>query len=371
MYLLLFLGILLIITLFVDYLMKHKYSNILLIVWITILFLVSAFRFQVGNDYINYAWMGRSINRCDNLTQLLNYINSINIEFGSIVVGYFFNMLFDNYQSYFIGMSLIQFVLLIKCIRIYLEKKYYISALTVFYLGFYLQSLNISRQFVAILICIYSYKYVINNDLKKFIITVFIAMLFHRSAIVFFVAYYINKFKIDKRRIIIIIVCIVAISLVFQDLLSFMTHLLGMYETYQFETREGIINGVISSFVFFIPSLYIYIIHKKQFEKKDEMIYKIYFIGIVLYIFSIQFFYFSRISLYFQIFFIFSLPITLKYSSIKTNKQIFLICYLPLMLLLFFRSSSDLFFSNDYIYKFNPKVENYHIEWRDNFYEIQ
>lgn len=369
MNLLVILSILLIITFIGDIFTKHKNSKNILFIWIIVLFIISAFRYQIGKDYINHAWAGWTIVNSKDIYEIILYIKNSGIEIGGMVVGYILNFIFHNYQCYIIGLSLIECVLLYNCIIRYSEKKYYILSLLVFYFSFYLQSLNISRQYVAVLICMYSFRYIEEKSFGRFLIIILVAYLFHRSAIVFLVAYLFQYITINKKNIIIISGIVLIGSFIFKDLLSFLVNITGLYDTYTFESRSGTFNGILISLIYFLPIIYIYIVGKNKFNLKDELLFKIYFWGVIFYLYSSQFFYFNRISLYFRIFFIFAILLVFKYSKFSINKKVFLYLYLILSCFLFIRSASDLFDSNDTNYYFNPHIKNYQIEWRDDFYD--
>ena len=84
------------------------------------------------------------------------------------------------------------------------------------YLGlFYLISLSIIRQALAISICLYAYKYVISRNFRKFILCIIIATLFHYSAIISLIIYPIfHKYKI-KTVIIFLIIAIFSRNIFF------------------------------------------------------------------------------------------------------------------------------------------------------------
>ena len=74
-----------------------------------------------------------------------------------------------------------------------------ILGISVYYAMGFLTSTSIYRQWIAIAILTYSIKYIENRKLWKFLITVFIAFLFHRTAVTFVIAYFVYGIKIDGK----------------------------------------------------------------------------------------------------------------------------------------------------------------------------
>lgn len=69
--------------------------------------------------------------------------------------------------------------------------------------GTFFSSMNIMRQYLAIAIILFGFQYILNKDLKKFMIFVLIAFLFHKSAIIALFFYFlINSSLINKHKII-------------------------------------------------------------------------------------------------------------------------------------------------------------------------
>lgn len=370
MLLLILLGICLILTYIVDLSFKHKYSILLLKLWLLLLWIVAAFRFHVGNDYVNYAFTGLAVNRFSNLQDMLNFVETTRIEVGIVIISCIANIIVKNFQCIFVATAFIQILILYYCIRDYLDKNYYILALCIYYYFFYFTSLNIIRQSVAVLICIYSLRFIVQKKLIFFVINILIAILFHKSAILFLPAYLINNIKISRFSVFLYIFGIILFSYVFDDLIFIGQNIFGFYENYSIESRSGGIISLITSLIILIPSIYIYLVHKNEYSLKDETIVKLYFFGTIIGFFSIQFFYFNRIALYYKVFIIFSLPIIYSYSKYKINKQCFLMLYFTLNFLISVNNSQDLFLNKEKKYQFNPIYENNMIKWREEFYEL-
>lgn len=364
-------SILIYLTILIDSRLKYKYSKQLFLFWIIILFFVSAFRFQVGYDYINYAFTGKSISQFNNFGDILQFVLVQGTDIGYLVIGYLASYLFDNFQCIFIAMATVQSFLLYKSIIKYIKCKYRLICLYTFYASFYALSLTISRQMLAVLICLYAIQFIVEKKTIHFFVYVFIAVLFHKSAIVFLSAYFIDNFKVNIKYLIFYVFMLMFLSFGFKDILTFITNLLGLYNSYSFVSRDGALTGIIVSTVFLIPIIYTYIIYKEKIEYFDSIVFKLYLVGYILDLFRVQFFYFSRIALYYKIFFVIALLLPLKYLKIKENKLIISTVFTTLSIIMVNSSFSGVFLNENMIYKTNPVIKDLHIEWRDEFYEIQ
>lgn len=152
---------------------NNKYGKYVFI----ILFLVSAFRFDVGYDFMMY-WDFLTSTAIDFKT-----LHNGNFEFGNILL-FKISRLLDIPQFFFISTSFIIIT------SIYITLKNYsadFSISTLFFLAlpiFFFNSLGIVRQFVAISIVFYGVRYLLSKEIIKFFLIVLLASLFHKSAFV-------------------------------------------------------------------------------------------------------------------------------------------------------------------------------------------
>ena len=70
----------------------------------------------------------------------------------------------------------------------------------VFYLLFYNTSLNMMRQWIAMSILFYGLSYLITNEKKKYFITIVVACLFHTSALMGVVIYFLYMYSQKQRE---------------------------------------------------------------------------------------------------------------------------------------------------------------------------
>jgi len=207
-------------------------------------------------------------------------------------------------------------------------------------------SMNILRQCLAISFIIYSYKYLRKKKLFLFAFWVLVAFLFHKSAIVFLLAWFVNKVNINKN-----IICIWVIGLflgfIILPLLPFIIPILfnfGIIPEY-YRGGEYFTGGKIAPLLMLLISLLICSFallcksyrypHKKDglFDNKNMLIIQMF--ASIFFIFNLQFAALARCAAYFHIFSIILLPNTLK--CVKNKKSfIYFFGFILLFFILYF-----------------------------------
>lgn len=170
---------------------------LLIVAFITMTF-VSGLRDNVGTDYGMYKAF---------------FINSQNLEIFTITLEPLFTItakithsLFGNqYFTMFLTFSIVIHYYIFKNAISYSERNYYLTIFLFFAFGFFFSSMNIIRQWVAIVLTIEAAKNFINDEKVKGIIYYIFAILNHYSAILVF-PFLIVGFLIKKNKTRLIIV---------------------------------------------------------------------------------------------------------------------------------------------------------------------
>lgn len=146
---------------------------------------VSACRIAVGNDY----WVYR-----DNF-KLIAQDRHVASEFGfnTIVKGLQGLFGYDNYLPIFAFFSIVTVWFFVRALHD--QGRYFAFSLYLLMTGgYYFNSLNSVRYYMALAIALFSMKYVLRKEFGKFILTILAAALFHKSALlvipVYLVAYF-------------------------------------------------------------------------------------------------------------------------------------------------------------------------------------
>lgn len=155
--------------------------------WNISLLVVSLFaglRYFVGIDYEAY-------------TFIFNSIVGSQIEPAFRLINFIIFLLGLNVQFVFLISSLITFSLFYKGIKRN-SSNVVLSIFLLLFCGFFIESLNIIRQYIAISIFFYSIRYIIEKNLLKYSVLIVLATSFHYSAIFLIFAYFLLNKNIGK-----------------------------------------------------------------------------------------------------------------------------------------------------------------------------
>lgn len=157
------------------YMTREKAGNIVAQVGIyCLLTAVSACRIAVGNDY----WVYR-----ENF-KLIAQERRVSSEFGfnMIVKGMIAIFGYDNYLPIFALFSIVTVFFFVKALHDQ-GKHYAFSLFLLMTGGYYFNSLNSVRYYLALAIALYSMKYVLRHDYGTFILWVLVGAAFHKSVL--------------------------------------------------------------------------------------------------------------------------------------------------------------------------------------------
>lgn len=172
------------------------------------LFLISAFRYDVGTDYwfmytpyLENLRMGIEIREIEPIFKWLNLC--------IIAV--------DGSTQWIFIISAILF-LFFTYSQIFEDSPYpYMSIFLLLGMTYYFISLNAIRQMIGASILLYSIRFIEIRDLKRFLISVIIATGFHYSCLAFIVAYWLYSIKLDLLRVLFFSLSIVLMFFLLKD----------------------------------------------------------------------------------------------------------------------------------------------------------
>lgn len=164
-----------------------------------ILICVAGLRYRVGADFGAYYFRYKEY-----ASGLITALKTID-EPGYPLISWIATIIYDDGATAIFLASLISIGL--PLIVIYRNSKDLMMSMSLFVLlGFWTGSFNGVRQYLAASILFCGYGYLKNQNLLGYLIIVFIAFLFHRSAIVFVAFYFVVYQKINVKNTIIIII---------------------------------------------------------------------------------------------------------------------------------------------------------------------
>ena len=298
---------------------------------IIILTLVFGLRsYSVGTDTKNYLqifnWLGTNLDW-----------NVMVYEKGFCILSIITNKIFRNFTALLLISG---FIIYWNIITAFCELSELpaVSMLCFFGIGSFAQSCNLLRQYLALSFCLIGLYYLIKkNNNFIFIIYIFIAFLFHKSAVVFIIFLPIKYMQFSIKYL--ILFCSGTILIIL-----FLPYILKLFDLITGSSYYGYINIKSNTFTFYNFSIILFSfltlmlllkfksIVNDKFEKEYVFyiyMFTIFFCLILISIFSVELV--DRIAIYFLPSIFFLVPIILE--SIKSYKSKFLI---EMMFIVFF-----------------------------------
>lgn len=330
-------AILLIITMiyFIIYKLKkihtgHKKKIFLIIVYIILFLIVGLRNFETGNDTINY------LKFFDNTTQSKwNMLTTGHFEPGYVIFNIILSYFTTNSRLFLIITSFIFSTVIITFIS--KESKHpYISIIIYIGLLLFYYSMTMIRQFMAIMIIIYAYKYVKTRNLIKYILSILLACTFHMTAIIAIFIYPMYILKISKKIICIMISFSILLSFAIPLCIENILSIAGRTGFYSDRLWSYNVSNILYTLIYLI----LFIIFFKTLKKYNnkEQINDFYLLMILssscINLLGISMNVLSRLAMYYSIFTIIAVPNMIECINIKKIREKFYIC-LTLFLLLY------------------------------------
>lgn len=269
---------------------------------------------SVGTDSENYLYYFKVIKNSDFLTAL-KVGTSFGLEIGFVILNKLIGLFFNNIFYQFV-MGCLAYIPM----GIYIKrnsKNYVYSLLVFFCLGLVNQSFNITRQYIAISLLLYSMKYVENRDFNKFFLYVLLVSSIHKTALLFLIVYPLyNKKKISNISVIIFVILIVTLLIFGGQIANFVN--MFIYSNY-YGRRPADVG--LSIFINFAILMAIFFFSNRNKERNTTFYIYMSSIVILLNLLGIHIDLFNRIMLYFKIFYIISIPNMIK--SINSYRYLF------------------------------------------------
>lgn len=294
------------------YIGEHQNKNFKYRIYIWISFLIillfCSCRYYVGNDYGNYVYAFTRYKDWGNYSIFEPGFDLLFLIFGDNPTGYLWVFAIASCITYlFIFKSLIQ------------EHCVAWGIYFLFTLGFLICANDQIRQGIAIAIFIYATKYIKSGEFKKYICFIFLAFLFHYSAIILTIAYFIRYIKFSGYIWVVLILSTYILHLVgfWQEYLVKIIAIIPYYGEAYANTRFIIAEETSSGLgILFLVCLGICM--ALLYNRLQRPLYAtIYLCGTVLQIASIGYMVFERISYYMVYVNILAFPLLLKNKKTK------------------------------------------------------
>lgn len=278
----------------------------------SLIFATIAFRAEeIGADTINY------INKYLLIKDLTNYS-----QYGGTAAGEPLFFLLNKFLSHVFG-PWAQCIIIVEAIAVvgaysWAFKKYSINAifsiLGFLALGLYLTSLCLLRQFIAISICVYSIRYIVDKKPWHFYVCVVLAMLIHYSAIFWGVTYLAcNSFNNNKSIKYLFYLAFAVFGYFTVDL--FLETTAGVFEKWSgWSANAAVSEGYISFAIFALITLFVFFYRESiisMYPYADIMI-NINYLNFILWTMRLVTRNTERVSFYFTIAPILLVPVLCK-----------------------------------------------------------
>lgn len=283
---------------------KNKISeNIFLTLAAFLLMIIVSLRnLSFGTDTLVYVEKFRKYNLIE-FSQIIDYLNKIDEKDKTFYLLVRILNLFSLEES----LIVVLFSILFLTSTFWMIYKYsnnsLISIILFICLGYLFFSLTGLRQTFALTFIIFSYKYLRERKMYKFIILVLLASLFHSTALVFLIAYPLVYLKLGIKHLVVLIsaslIDILFNSQIYSLLKNFIFN--EQYEYYLNNEESLNYSGFLIQLSIFLFCL---IFKKVILTKSPENItfYNLIFIGLIFQLFATNIAVVFRISLYFSIF---------------------------------------------------------------------
>ena len=196
------------------YVLKKKTPFFLIIAGV-LMIIFSGFRYFVGADYPIYRnlYSGFSLYTTykDVLDKALFIPTSEQIEWIYVLLN---KILFDiGSPFYMVTFVMVLMSISLKFTTIYQNLAYPVLGAFMYFLPLYFfEDSGQIRQGMGVAICVFSYRYIKARNLPMFLLMMYIALGFHKTAVAFLPAYWVVKIPMNKARIIVVIVIAILLS---------------------------------------------------------------------------------------------------------------------------------------------------------------
>lgn len=219
------------------------------------------------------------------------------------------------------------------------SKDYFISVLILITQSYFYFSMTGLRQTLAMGICFFAYDFAVRKKPIKFTLAVFLAYLFHSSALIFAVFYFIKNLKINFKYWFATVVAL-AVSFMFPSFINNLVERLAWNEEIA-EYAKTTTGLTISGFIIqFLILLFCYIL--TRFDAKNDGYRKPWFaamvMGLVIQAFVVNIDNIFRMAMYFSVYGVLAVPDAIELQEIKSRRLTFWIIT-ALLMLYFLRST--------------------------------
>ena len=291
-----------------------------LLVTIDVILLAFFFTFRgnmVGTDTKTYNYWFSKLNEVP-LLKIIEWTKVSKIEVGCGIIAKIGKFIFGEKYGAWLLISCVMFITIAKFITVF-SKDVLLSLFLFITFSMYNQSCNISGQFLAAGILLLSVTYLTKNNYRGYIITLLIAIIVHRSAVIGVLFFFMYKMKKFSAKISVGIVAIsFALSLSATSIIQYVVSktIYSSYLYWEVSSENGV-SLIMNLLIFFC--LLIFRKEIKLIDKYADMWILTAAITVSLNFFISSLGMIARMMVYFKLFYIVSIPSLINALHIKKS----------------------------------------------------
>lgn len=297
---------------------KETKDKLFLIITFFVLFILVGTRaMNVGNDTLSYLDLFKK----SSIFKMSILDSNTYYEKGYLIFNVLLSYISSSSRFFMFAMSLIFNYAVFKFIKDN-SKNYLLSVLMYINLLFFYQSMTMMRQFLALsIVLLFSFKYVKEKNLVKFLISIIVASLFHSTALIAVFIYPIYYLNYNRKRVLIIIIASIFALLSLNQIYPLIASILNKETYYITMVGETKLANIISTLIYSIMYIFsLCIVKQDKRQKYGFYLYSLLFASTICFV-SINMAVLSRVSQYYAILSIIALP-NLINLNLKNNKTI-------------------------------------------------
>ena len=205
-------------------------------------------------------------------------------------------------------------------------------------LGLMTFEMQAMRQAIAMSICLLAYEEVKKKNIIKFLFIVFLALFFHRTAVVFIPVYFLSKLKVKTNHLVIF-------GIASSIILFFSTQIITIannvfHESYDTAVDKG---GFVATSIYILIMVYALISNRESLKNDDKALaFYVLLTGMVCYIMRyVGALAAERVSFYYMFAQIIVLSDAIENTSSKNKKLVAMIVFFLCILLFIYRMSTS------------------------------
>lgn len=213
------------------------------------------------------------------------------------------------------------------------------------FLGFYTFHFNGARQAIAIALFLYSIKYILNGNAKKYALIVFVGFLFHKTMLITIPFYFLFRRDFTPKVVLLIVLFTFAATYSITSVVEYASEYDERYRGYANSDFDG--GGVVSVMFYTVILLWLYLV-----GKLNRINSKLYNISLLSMFISVSIGWLSvglslnpsgvlRLAYYFTQFMIFALPMSILSFHSKSTRNVLLSLFILCSLCYFYFTTTS------------------------------